>query len=93
MGLATVFFVFSVLILMFKPGFVQSAFNTDPAFIGVMGLIVFGFILMRHVMLNGVESISMFGDELAIRVYRPQLQAAGNNSFFTRVQYNQLSSS
>jgi hypothetical protein len=41
-------------------------------------------------MLNGFESFSLFGDELAIRVHQTQLQAAGNNSFFTRAQYNQL---
>ena len=92
-GWGAILFLFSVFVVLFEPKFIQNLLNTDPKFIGVMGLIIFGFILVRHVMINGMESLSLFGDELAIRANRAQLQAAGNNAFFTRAQYNQLNSS
>jgi hypothetical protein len=92
-GVVAILFILSVITLLFEPDIVRRIFHEDPDFIGVMGLIVFGFILMRYVMMNGFESISKFGDELAIRIYRSELEATGNSSFFTRAQYNQLDSS
>jgi hypothetical protein len=92
-GIVAILFTLSVVTLLFRPDIVRRIFHEDPDFIGVFGLIVFGFILMRHVMMNGSESISKFGDELAIRIYRSELEAAGNTSFFTRAQHKHLDAS
>ncbi|NIP43904.1 MAG: hypothetical protein GWN00_31145 [Aliifodinibius sp.] len=91
-GISTILFVLSLITWLFEPNVVQRIFDTDPTFIGVMGTIVFGFVLMRHVMLFGFESVTHFGDMVAYEAKHEQLERQGYNSFFTRGQRKQLRS-